>query len=163
MTALNNSVSTFSPLINAEDIKLSGMVAQLRKNPSDANQKRLISVEQTTLTVYSEESMVPFMDNYNPPPVVADSLTAIASANASSTKVAKDVKSVEKSIAKAMGRKEISSKEPPSLVAWVVFAIFQVEIRRWLSSDKLNTRSGLASLRRQLKLVIDGLSPRRRS
>ena len=62
----------------------------------------------------------------------------------------------------AMDRKEISTKEPASLVAWVVFAIYQVEIRRWLSSDNLEMRNGLASLRRQLKLLIDGLEPRTR-
>jgi hypothetical protein len=61
-----------------------------------------------------------------------------------------------------MDRKEISTKEPASLVAWVVFAIYQVEIRRWLSSDNLEMRNGLASLRRQLKLLIDGLEPRTR-
>ena len=62
----------------------------------------------------------------------------------------------------AMDRKEISASEPPSLVAGVIFAIYQVEIRRWLSSDNFGIRSGLASLRRQLRLFINGLSPRTR-
>jgi hypothetical protein len=35
-----------------------------------------------------------------------------------------------------------------------------VEIRRWLSSDELNLRRGLNALRRQLKLLMSGLSPR---
>ena len=48
------------------------------------------------------------------------------------------------------------------LVAGVIFAIYQVEIRRWLAADDLNIRSGLASLRRQLRLFINGLSPRTR-
>ena len=63
----------------------------------------------------------------------------------------------------AMDRKDISTKEPPSLVTWVIFAVYQVEIRRWLSSDNLNMRSGLASLRRQLNLLINGLAPHARS
>jgi hypothetical protein len=46
-----------------------------------------------------------------------------------------------------MDRKEISTGEPPSLVAGVIFAIYQMGIRRWLSSDNFNIRSGLASLR----------------
>ena len=62
----------------------------------------------------------------------------------------------------AMDRKEISTSETPSLVATVIFAIYQVEIRRWVSSDKLHIRGGLNSLRRQLQLLITGLSRRRR-
>lgn len=69
---------------------------------------------------------------------------------------------IELVVHSAMDRKEIATKEPVSLVAGVIFAIYQVEIRRWLSSDDLNTRSGLTSLRKQLKLLIDGLSPRTR-
>jgi AcrR family transcriptional regulator len=70
---------------------------------------------------------------------------------------------IESIVRSAMDRKEISTKESSGLVTWVIFAIYQVEIRRWLSSDNLNTRSGLTSLRKQLKLLIDGLSPRSRS
>jgi AcrR family transcriptional regulator len=62
----------------------------------------------------------------------------------------------------AVDRKEISTKERSSVVAWVIFAIYQVEIRRWLSADRLNIKSGLASLRQQLRLLINGLSPRPR-
>jgi AcrR family transcriptional regulator len=63
----------------------------------------------------------------------------------------------------AADRKEISTKERSVVVASVIFAIYQVEIRRWLSSDKLNIKSGLASLRQQLRLLINGLSPRTRA
>jgi AcrR family transcriptional regulator len=67
---------------------------------------------------------------------------------------------VEDMVQAAVIRREISPKESVSLVAWVIFAIYQVEVRRWLSSDKLSIKIGLASLRRQLKLLMTGLSPR---
>jgi AcrR family transcriptional regulator len=70
---------------------------------------------------------------------------------------------IETIVQSSMDRKEISTKEPASLVTWVIFAIYQVEIRRWLSSENLNIRSGLTSLRKQLKLLIEGLSPHARS
>jgi len=60
----------------------------------------------------------------------------------------------------AMDRKAISSNESSSLIAWVIFSIYQVEIRHWLSSDELNITRGLNSLRRQLVLLMNGLSPR---
>lgn len=62
----------------------------------------------------------------------------------------------------AIGREEISTSEPASLIAGVIFAIYQVEIRRWVASDNFNVRSGISSLRRQLRLFINGLSPRAR-
>jgi len=46
------------------------------------------------------------------------------------------------------------------LIAWVIFSIFQIEVRHWLSSDELNLRRGLNALRRQLVLLMNGLSPR---
>ena len=60
----------------------------------------------------------------------------------------------------AIDRQAISSTESPSLIAQVIFSIYNVEIRRWLSSDELNLRRGLNALRRQLKLLMSGLSPR---
>jgi len=62
----------------------------------------------------------------------------------------------------AIERKEISTKDKSSLVAWVIFAIYQVEIRHWLSADRQNIKSGVGSLRQQLRLLINGLSPRMR-
>jgi AcrR family transcriptional regulator len=60
----------------------------------------------------------------------------------------------------AVDRKAISSPESPNLIGQVIFSIYQVEIRHWLSSDELNLTRGLNSLRRQLKLLMAGLSPR---
>jgi AcrR family transcriptional regulator len=60
----------------------------------------------------------------------------------------------------ALDRKAISSTEGPNLIAQVIFSIYQVEVRHWLSSDELNLARGLNALRRQLKLLMHGLSPR---
>lgn len=62
----------------------------------------------------------------------------------------------------AIDRKAISSKEDSKLIAWVIFSIYQIEIRHWLSSDELSIARGLDYLRRQLVLLITGLSPRNR-
>ncbi len=62
----------------------------------------------------------------------------------------------------AIERKAIASTESPNLIGQVIFSIYQVEIRHWLSSDELNLTRGLNALRRQLKLLMAGLSPARR-
>src|SRR6516164_2835901 len=60
----------------------------------------------------------------------------------------------------AFDEKAISSTERPELIAWVIFSIYQIEVRHWLASDELNLRRGLNALRRQLVLLMNGLSPR---
>ncbi len=60
----------------------------------------------------------------------------------------------------AIDRGAIAPPDDSSLIAWVIFSIYQVEIRHWLSSKELNTTRGLDHLRRQLVLLMDGLHPR---
>jgi AcrR family transcriptional regulator len=60
----------------------------------------------------------------------------------------------------AIDRQAISSTESPSLIAQVIFSIYNVEIRHWLTSDRLDIARGIAQLRRQLVLLMNGLSPR---
>jgi AcrR family transcriptional regulator len=57
----------------------------------------------------------------------------------------------------AMGRGEIASSEPPLFAGWTLFCIFQVELRRWLSSDVTNLRTGLDQLERAFRMLIAGL------
>jgi hypothetical protein len=59
----------------------------------------------------------------------------------------------------AFEQKAIASTERPELIAWVIFSIYQIEVRHWLSSEELNLRRGLNALRRQLVLLMNGLSP----
>ena len=60
----------------------------------------------------------------------------------------------------AIEQKEISPQEGSKTIAWVIFSIYQIEIRHWLSSDELDIKHGIAFLRRQLVLLMHGLSPR---
>jgi len=57
----------------------------------------------------------------------------------------------------AMGRGEIVPSEAPLFAGWTLFCIFQVELRRWLSNDVTNLRSGLSQLERAFRMLIVGL------
>jgi len=62
-------------------------------------------------------------------------------------------------IAIAMAQKTIASREDPHVIGWAIFAVAQVEWRRWLSDDDPNLTQGLRALERALRLVITGLAP----
>jgi AcrR family transcriptional regulator len=70
---------------------------------------------------------------------------------------------IETIVTLAVDNKEISPREDPKLVAWVIFSIYQIEIRHWLSSNDLELAKGIDFLKRQLILFGEGLSPRRAS
>jgi AcrR family transcriptional regulator len=57
----------------------------------------------------------------------------------------------------AMGRGEIVPSEAPLFAGWTLFCIFQVELRRWLSNDVTNLRTGLDQLERAFRMLIAGL------
>ncbi len=59
----------------------------------------------------------------------------------------------------AIEEKSIAPPEDSRLIAWVIFSIYQIEIRQWLSADELDITRGVAQLRRQLVLLMNGLSP----
>jgi AcrR family transcriptional regulator len=56
-------------------------------------------------------------------------------------------------------RREILSAEDHRLIGWVIFCVYQVELRRWLAESALDVAQGMASLDRAIRVVIDGLSP----
>jgi AcrR family transcriptional regulator len=58
----------------------------------------------------------------------------------------------------AMARGEIVPSEPPLFAGWTLFCIFQVELRRWLSNDATNLRTGLDQLARAFRMLIAGLA-----
>lgn len=60
----------------------------------------------------------------------------------------------------AIEQKQISPQEDPKTIAWIIFSIYQIEVRHWLSTDELDIKRGIAFLRRQLVLLMNGLSPR---
>ena len=68
---------------------------------------------------------------------------------------------IENIVRLAIDKKEIAPKEDAKLVAWVIFSLYQIEIRHWLSADDLDVNRGVDFLKRQLILLVDGLSPSR--
>jgi len=64
------------------------------------------------------------------------------------------------SVELALKSKAISSSEPPHFIGWTIFAVFQVEQRRWLSVDDPDLGAGMKALERALRVVITGLSPK---
>lgn len=51
---------------------------------------------------------------------------------------------------------EIAPGEPPLFAGWTLFCVFQVELRRWLSSDVAHVRAGLSELERAFRILIVG-------
>jgi len=62
-------------------------------------------------------------------------------------------------ISEAMDQRLIQSRETPQLVAQTIFSIYQVHLRVWLSAEPLDIRAGISQLRRQIEIVMNGLSP----
>jgi AcrR family transcriptional regulator len=60
----------------------------------------------------------------------------------------------------AQRRKDIGSAEKAELIGRVIFSIYQVEVRRWLTTEPLDVAQGMKSLEKALLVVIRGLSPR---
>ena len=60
----------------------------------------------------------------------------------------------------AEARKTIKIQEPAEFVGWVVFCIFQVELRRWLMDKDANLASGIARLERALRVCLAGCAPK---
>jgi len=48
-------------------------------------------------------------------------------------------------------------KEDPALVARYVFFVYSASLRWWIASPKPDPRTGIADLRRLLRLLVAGL------
>ena len=64
---------------------------------------------------------------------------------------------------RALDRGTIRAPEDSGFVGWVAFCIFQVELRRWLTTKDLDIDEGMAALQRALKLFMQGLAPAKES
>ena len=64
-------------------------------------------------------------------------------------------------IAEALASGQIKSSEAPEIIAQTIFAIYQVDLRIWLSSEKPKIGPGMDALRRKLEIVMRGLNPRK--
>jgi AcrR family transcriptional regulator len=62
-----------------------------------------------------------------------------------------------RTVESAIKNAEIAPSEPPLFAGWTLFCIFQVELRRWLSSDVAQLRAGLSELERAFRILIVGL------
>jgi AcrR family transcriptional regulator len=58
----------------------------------------------------------------------------------------------------AQGRKEIVPTEDAAQIGWVIFCLYQVEIRRWLTEKKLNLSAGMARLEKAISMVLKGVA-----
>ena len=59
----------------------------------------------------------------------------------------------------AMETKSIRTPEPARAVGWMLFCIYQVELRHWLAADEVSLETGLRHLAKTLRLAINGISP----
>ena len=66
---------------------------------------------------------------------------------------------VNETVRQGKSQGEVSSSEDHQLLGWVIFCVYQVELRRCLSESRPDLDGGMASLARALKVVFDGLSP----
>jgi AcrR family transcriptional regulator len=60
---------------------------------------------------------------------------------------------------RALDRGTIQASEDSGFVGWVAFCIYQVELRRWLTTKELDIDDGVTALQRALKLLMKGLAP----
>ena len=69
------------------------------------------------------------------------------------------IRLVSRIMERALERGMIQSSEHSEFVGWVAFCIYQVELRRWLTTKDLDIEEGMAALQRALKLFMQGLAP----
>lgn len=67
---------------------------------------------------------------------------------------------IGKIIDEAIAARLIYSEAPSDTIAQTIFAVYQVDLRRWLSSDNLDIDDAMDHLGRQLMVVMKGLTPR---
>ena len=61
----------------------------------------------------------------------------------------------------AQSRGEIRASERYRRAGEVLFAVYQIEIRKWLAARRSNVEGGLQSLEEALQIVITGLANKR--
>jgi AcrR family transcriptional regulator len=64
---------------------------------------------------------------------------------------------IEALVRKAQERKEIRTKEKPALIARHIFFVYSASLRWWIAAPQPDPETGVADLRRLLRLQIEGL------
>jgi len=60
----------------------------------------------------------------------------------------------------AQNNKTIDSAEDHSVIGWMLFCIYQVEIRDWLADENLDMNAGIERLVRGLEISLRGVAPK---
>jgi hypothetical protein len=63
-------------------------------------------------------------------------------------------------VADGLKRGLISSDEDAETIAWVIFALFQIDIRRFLMSDNPSIAAAMKRFAKQLRILMVGLQAR---
>ncbi len=67
---------------------------------------------------------------------------------------------LNESVRLAQRRGEIAWSGDSVDIGWVIFCLYQVEVRRWLAEGKLDVAEGMESLARAVRVVMTGLQAR---
>jgi len=59
----------------------------------------------------------------------------------------------------AKENKTIKTSDDPRLIGWVLFCVYQVELRNWLAGGDLNFKAGLERLKKALRISVVGIAP----
>ena len=63
-----------------------------------------------------------------------------------------------KSVAIAIGKREITSEQTAEVIGGVIFSIFQIEVRQWLAATRrIDVSDGIKRLKQSLSVVFSGL------
>jgi AcrR family transcriptional regulator len=57
----------------------------------------------------------------------------------------------------ASAKREIATPEDPERIGWVIFSVYQAEVRFWLRNDDRDIDRGIERLKRALAVVVAGL------
>lgn len=69
------------------------------------------------------------------------------------------VDTVRQLVADAQKRGQVRSRENPSVIALGLFFVYAGAVRLWISEDNPDLEAGLAALRKQFRIYINGLDP----
>jgi AcrR family transcriptional regulator len=60
----------------------------------------------------------------------------------------------------AVKKGEIRSSDDHRIMGWIIFCVYQVELRRWLTEGKPKLKNGIMQLERALRTLIVGFHPK---
>jgi AcrR family transcriptional regulator len=66
---------------------------------------------------------------------------------------------IREAVRRARADGSVTSRRKDTDIAWVIFCIYQVDLRRWVEAGKPTIAKGLTTLRANLEICMEGLSP----